>query len=75
MFMEKVQKIPFIRDGNIFIEFFEIQKHQCEVAEKDIDSLNDNSLINAINLNGAGQNAGVNQFNLSRQDSVRNQSA
>ena len=58
--MEKVQKIPFIRDGNIFIEFFEIHKQQIEVTEKDIDSLNDNSLVTAINMTGHGQSAGVN---------------
>lgn len=59
--MEKVQKIPFIRDGAVFRAFFEVQQHLEEVVEKDIDSINDNSFAGMVGLGGAGQYAAGNQ--------------
>ena len=60
-FMEKVQKIPFIRDGPTFRAFFEVQEQRGEVTEKDIDSINDNSFAAMVGLGGAGQYAAGNQ--------------
>lgn len=59
--MEKVQKIPFIRAGAVFREFFEVQQHLDEVEEKDIDSINDNSFAAIVGLGGAGQYTAGNQ--------------
>jgi hypothetical protein len=48
MYFEKVQNIPFIRDGNVFKEFFEIEANMPQIKEKDIDVLHDQSLPNTI---------------------------